>query len=165
MSGEKESHPAEKRKSELEIALDNYENEMHFGAVHPHNDIEDYLTMSRADISALTADDAGEIGFMLAQYSFYIQKTVNRHQAMMNWAEANIKTIVARTIDQYNAPYSTFEEKKMKAIAGNDAAMVFQQFIVEAKKRIDTLSYLSQKIESMSRAMLEIQQTKRKSNV
>ena len=155
---------ASERKEKLEQTLEAYETEVCLN-VFPRDGIDKYLNLSKHELRALGEEECGEIAYMLVQYSMYIQKQMNRHVAIKNWATSYANVIIGRTSDNYevNGKYTSFEEKKLRIYAHDDVAQILNGFIVEAQKRIDTLTFMSSKVESLSKVMTNLQQTKRRS--
>lgn len=145
----------------LQKKLDDYENSMGLVEVQKPIGIEGYLNLSSQELQEMSAEEVGEAAFILAQYSMYIQKEYNRQNAVKNWAQACQNAIIAKIIDNYGNEYTKFDEKSMKAIYGNDAAIVLQRIIVEASQKTDVLHFLSQKIEMAHKRLSEYQETKR----
>ena len=94
----------------------------------------------------------------MAQYAFFLQRTLNREIARHNWAEENIKETIADEINNYKG-YG-FLEKSLQAIKHNDKATSLSKIKKYAQQRIDRLSYLGNSIKNLSDIMLSVQRTK-----
>lgn len=143
--------------------LDEYESGIGLGKYSDaHNFIEEelneYFTMSRDSIEKLTPEDCAQISYRLAQYAFFLQRTLNREIARHNWAEENIKETIADEINNYKG-YG-FLEKSLQAIKHNDKATSLSKIKKYAQQRIDRLSYLGNSIKNLSDIMLSVQRTK-----
>lgn len=143
--------------------LDEYESGLGLGKysdVHSFTDDElsNYLNMNRDAIEKLGPEDCAQIAYRLAQYAFFLQRTLNREIARHNWAEENIKETIADEINNYKG-YG-YMEKSLQAIKHNDKASSLQKIKKYAQQRMDRLSYLAGSVKNMSDILLSIQRTK-----
>jgi hypothetical protein len=135
------------------IGLPEYSNAL-FGS----EEINNYLSMNRDVIEKLTPEDCAQISYRLAQYSFHIQRTINREIARHNWSEEKIKEVICDEINNYKG-YG-YIEKSSQAIKHNDKAQTLNNIKKYAKQRIDRLSYIANNIKNLSDIMLAVQKTK-----
>lgn len=143
--------------------LDEYESSIglvKYSENHSFNEDEynNYFAMSRDMIEKLTPEDCAQISYRLAQYAFFLQRTLNREIARHNWAEESIKECIADEINNYKG-YG-FLEKSLQAIKHNDKAEALNRIKKYAKQRIDRLSYLGGSIKNLSDIILSVQKTK-----
>lgn len=139
---------------ELNIGLGKY-NENHSFA---SEELNEYFSMSRDGIEKLTPEDCAQIALRLAQYSLFLQRTINREIARHNWAEESIKESIADEINSYKG-YG-YIEKSIQAIKHNDKASGLNKIKKYAKQRIDRLSYISNNIKNLSDILIMVQKTK-----
>ena len=144
---------------EWDKVLDEYESSLGLGNysnLHSFNETElnNYFTMSRDIIEKLNPEDCAQISYRLAQYSFYVQRTLNREIARHNWADETIKETIADEINNYKG-YG-FIEKSLQAIKHNDKAAALNKIKKYAKQRIDRLSYIANSIKNLSDIMLSV---------
>ena len=165
MSGENESktqqQTIEERLGNIDQLLSEYESAIGIPKIYKINTqkIQEYLQMDRDELKTLNAEDCSEISFALSQASFYVQKEHNKENAKYNWAEAQINGLIAAKVSEYKG-YS-FDERKLKAIADNSAAIKLQKIKVEAKLRIDRLNGISSQLQYMSKTMNDLKFAKR----
>lgn len=152
-------------KEELETwdkLLDEYENRLglpvYVENVLPETELQTYLTMSRDVLEKTTQEDCGQMAYRLAQFSFHIQRTMNREMARYNWAEETIKEVIADEINTYKG-YG-YLEKSTQAIKHNDKAMNLNKIKKYAKQRCDRLTYLATSIKNLSDILLSIHKTR-----
>jgi hypothetical protein len=143
--------------------LDEYESSIGLGKyndVHNFNEgeLNNYFTMSRDMIEKLTPEDCAQISYRLAQYAFFLQRTLNREIARHNWAEESIKETIADEINSYKG-YG-FLEKSLQAIKHNDKASSLNKIKKYAQQRMDRLSYLANSVKNLSDILLSVQRTK-----
>lgn len=149
--------------SEWDKVLDEYENTIGLGKYSDsHNFIESelnsYFTMSRDQIEKQTPEACAEISLRLAQYAFFIQRTINREAARHNWADESIKEVIADEINNYKG-YG-YAEKSLQAIKHNDKASALNKIKKYAKQRMDRLSYLANNIKNLSDIFMSINKNK-----
>jgi hypothetical protein len=144
--------------------LDEYENSIGLNKYSnnsdalPESELNDYLTMNRNVLEKLSPEDCAQISYRLGQYSFHIQRTLNRELARYNWAEEAIKETIADELNNYKG-YG-FLEKSLQAIKHNDKADALNNIKRFAKQRSDRLSFLANSIKNLSDIMLSIQRNK-----
>ena len=142
--------------------LDEYESGISLPAYAPDGlpsaELNEYLSMSRNEIEKLSPEDCAQISYRLGQYSFHIQRTLNRELARHNWAEETIKEIIADEINNYKG-YG-YVEKYYQAIKHNDKASALSSIKKYAKQRSDRLSYLSSGVKNLADILLNVQKIK-----
>lgn len=121
-------------------------------------ELNTYLTMGRDQLEKLSPEDCAQISYRLGQFSFHIQRTINREIARHNWSEENIKETIADEINNYKG-YG-YIEKSLQAIKHNDKASSLNSIKKYAKQRIDRLSYIANSLNNLSNILLSIQKTK-----
>jgi hypothetical protein len=124
----------------------------------PESELSTYLTMTRDELEKLTPDDCGQIAYRLGQFSFHVQRTVNREQARYDWADDTIKSVIADEINSYKG-YG-YVEKSLQAIKHNDRAVSLDKIRKYAKQRINRLSYLANSINNLCNIIINIQKVK-----
>lgn len=124
----------------------------------PETELNSYLTMDRNVIEKLQPEDCAQISYRLGQFSFHIQRTINREIARYNWADEAIKETIADELNNYKG-YG-YLEKSLQAIKHNDKAESLNNIKKFAKQRSDRLSFLANGIKNLSDIMLSIQKNK-----
>jgi len=142
--------------------LDEYEKSIGLPAyksdIFSENELNDYLTMNRDAIEKLNPEDCAQISYRLGQFSFHIQRSINRELARYNWAEETIKETIADELNNYKG-YG-YVEKSIQAIKHNDRSQSLNKIKNYAKQRSDRLSYLANGIKNLSDILLSIQRNK-----
>jgi len=123
-------------------------------------ELNEYLTMDRNVLEKLSPEDCAQISYRLAQFSLHIQRTLNRENARLNWAEETIKETIADDINNYKG-YG-YLEKSSQAIKHNEKAMALNKIKKYAKQRSDRLTYISSCVKNLSDILLSINKTKAK---
>jgi hypothetical protein len=124
----------------------------------PENELNEYLTMDRDVLEKLGPEDCAQISYRLCQFSFHIQRTLNREIARYNWAEESVKQVIADEINNYKG-YG-YLEKSEQAIKHNEKANSLNNIKKFAKQRSDRLSYLANGLKNLSDILLSIQRNK-----
>lgn len=143
--------------------LDEYEKSIGLGKYSESHsfteqELNEYFSMTRDSVEKLTPEDCSQIAYRLAQYSFFLQRTINREIARYNWAEESIKDVIADEINTYKG-YG-YIEKSAQAIKHNDKASGLNSIKKYAKQRIDRLSYLANNIKNLSDIIMLVQRNK-----
>lgn len=148
---------------EWDRVLDEYEQSIGLGKYNDlhgftNEELNGYFTMSRDMIEKSTPEDCAQISMRLAQYAFFIQRTLNREIARYNWAEESIKEVIADELNNYKG-YG-YIEKSLQAIKHNDKANGLNKIKKYAKQRMDRMSYLANNVKNLSDILLAVQKTK-----
>jgi hypothetical protein len=142
--------------------LDEYENSIglpkYIPDALPEEELNLYFSMDRNHIEKLSPEDCAQIAYRLSQFSFHVQRTLNRELARYNWADETIKEVIASEINNYKG-YG-YVEKSYQAIKNNEKANAINLIKKYAKQRIDRLSYIANNIKHLSEVTLNIQRTK-----
>jgi hypothetical protein len=142
--------------------LDEYENSIslpkYISNALPQDELNQYLIMSRNSLESLSPEDCAQISYRLGQYSFHVQRSLNRELARLNWAEEHIKEVIADEVNNYKG-YG-YLEKYYQAIKHNEKASSLQKIKKYAKQRSDRLSYIASSIKNLSDILLNIQKIK-----
>lgn len=148
--------------AEWDRVLDEYEGSIglskYVAEALPETELNEYLTMPRDALEKLTVDDCGQIAYRLAQFAFHLQRTINRENARINWAEDTIKEVIADDINNYKG-YG-YIEKSAQAIKHNDKANTLNKIKKYAKQRSDRLTYLSSAVKNLSDILISVQKSK-----
>ena len=152
---------AKNSKEELQYwdsVLDEYESSIGMSPYiddnMPSDELNQYLTMNRNAIEKLTPDDCGEIAYRLSQFSFHIQRTINREIARYNWSDEKIKEIIADDLNNYKG-YG-YVEKSLQAIKNNEKANSLNQIKRYAKQRIYNNQRLNIPLEPLAGVWLRV---------
>jgi hypothetical protein len=142
--------------------LDEYERSIGLSSykadVLSEAELDGYLTMNRDALEKLGPEDCAQISYRLGQFSFHIQRTINREIARYNWADETIKETIADEINNYKG-YG-YVEKAGQAIKHNERAQSLNNIKKFAKQRSDRLSYLANGIKNLSDILISIQRNK-----
>lgn len=138
---------------EQSVGLPQYKND-----IFPEDELNEYLTMNRDSIEKLSPEDCAQISYRLGQFSFHIQRSINRELARYNWADEVTKETIADELNNYKG-YG-YVEKSIQAIKHNEKAQSLNKIKNYARQRSDRLSYLANGIKNLSDILLSIQRNK-----
>lgn len=148
--------------NEWDKILDEYEKSIGIASYNsnllPEDELNYYFQMNRDQLEKLTPDDCGQIAYRLGQFALHIQRSLNREQARMNWADETIKETIADELNTYKG-YG-YVEKSIQAIKHNEKAIALNKIKKYAKQRSDRLQYIANSIKNLSDIMLTISRTK-----
>lgn len=135
-----------------EEILDKYESNIGLPAnvpPGPKEELEEFLSMSRDEVEGMTLEKAYSVSYRLSQFSFYIQRSINREKSIIIWAESELSSIVAKELDQYDQ-YMKYDAKVSLICSQNNAALELKRIITYAKQRCLRLESVSDGLKNMS---------------
>jgi hypothetical protein len=142
--------------------LDEYEQSIglpsYKGDALSETELNEYLTMNRDSLEKLSPEDCAQIAYRLGQFSFHVQRTINREIARYNWADELTKETIADELNNYKG-YG-YAEKAGQAIKHNDRAQSLNNIKKFAKQRSDRLSYIANGLKNLSDILISIQRNK-----
>lgn len=106
----------------------------------------------------LSAVECAESAFVLGQYAHRLQQARNREQARVTWAEQSIRRLIASKVNNYKGV--SFEERRLQAVKGDDAAQKLDAIRVKAQLRIDRVSFLADKANDLAKSLLSLKNAK-----
>jgi hypothetical protein len=123
----------------------------------------DYLmNLSREELNGMSVEDCGIYEFMLSRYAYYVQKTANRVSGKLKWAEHNLWIVIGKEASSYGNNYTKFEERQLMVKTNNSVAQELNKIILIEGAKLEELQFISGKINSMSKAMSSMRNSKRK---
>ena len=100
---------------EIEDALVKYETETCGLPLKQKMEAPKYLFMSIEELRKLGIDEVTEATYIIAQYSFYIQRLINQNSSWMKWAKLKIDEVSSHYIfevDKYLGSYERMHVAK-----------------------------------------------------
>lgn len=141
--------------------LDEYERSLGLPATCP-NPVEveatRLLSLLPEELRHLTDEECGEAAFVLEQYAFYLQRSINREQVKMHRADAILRRLLPELLAGRRE--YMFEEKKMMAISESSQCVAMERQRLEAQFRVDRLVYLANRVSALSGLFVNLQQLK-----
>lgn len=121
-------------------------------------EVKGYLQMDRNELRALSAEDCGEISYIVCQLALEIQREVNKQTAMEKWADAQINKAIADTITNYKI--YNYDGQKQAAIKDNEYARKCLEVKMNAAIRVTDLQDMAKEIKNLGSILLDIRYTK-----
>jgi hypothetical protein len=146
---------------QTEKILDEYSVSLGTKSIKYNAEVEDVLELTQDRLKSYNEEDLGIKAYLLAQYSTFLQKEINRHAAKLKWATHNLDILVAKVYNNYGDKYMKIEVKRMLVINDNDVAKNLNKIILEASIRIEELNFLSSRISTQSSLLNEMRKSKR----
>lgn len=161
-SGQEELLRAQQQVEKLDSVLDEYEQANGIERGPYNEEVKEYLNLTRPQMLAMTGEECSIARFILEQYSFYIQKLLNKEISRASWCESNIDIIFAREANSYKimGSFQSKEEIKGLVINGNSYCKKLNDLRVAAQNRINRLHGLPEKISYMSSALRSLENSK-----
>ena len=134
---------------EIEDRMATFKAEIYFPTFTPPKNIQDIITKT-SDLNMLknmTPMDLGESATLLASYSLYMATQENKLKSFVNWCESNIKYIVGLHVQDVQG---YFTEKDLYIRAKVEKAAELEGRKQAAQVKLDSLYFLSKKIEVLS---------------
>lgn len=115
--------------------------------------------LNMEDLSKLTYEECAEKAAKLAQYAFFLQKSINKELARINLLDREIAKAISSKIEQQIG--STDKRREVRAIMENAWAKEMYDAKEILQRRIDATSFLSQKVNDMRQSLLELGQSRK----
>jgi hypothetical protein len=144
-----------------EKVLDNYEKLSGIPEFSPFNtnEIDRYFRMRIEQLNKLTAMECAEGAYMLAQYSFYLQRMYNRESAKHRWATDKMAQLVCDKMADYDT-YMKYEHKVSLIAKENNVVEKLRDIISYTSQVMERLNFLSTSVKNMGEVMSNIQKAR-----
>lgn len=131
-----------KKMADLDVILNKYSGEkLLFNKI---NIPDARLDLNTQDIAGMSSEGINMWRFEVAQYLVGLQKEINKHKKVVNWANAALKLYIGtKAVD---CAGFTFEEKKMFASKNDNYAKNLNTIIMTSQAYLDTLEFIPAKI-------------------
>ena len=143
----------------MERILTEYHRQVGLGNPSVENEIERFINMSTVEMRKLEPVECGEASAVLNQAALHIQLEIGKLQARLGWCRESIDFIICNSVQQYSQ-YMSKEHKRAAAIKGDDAAMKFQQCLMDTQLRLDALQFIPQQLRALSDSFIALQRAK-----
>ena len=127
------------------------------------DEINQYFIMDRTTLGKLSGEECAEIAVRLTQQSVYVQRLYNKERAQVISMEVALDKFSAKYVGNYD-PYMKHELKIAAIVNEHEYAKKLQTIIVKAKQRMTRLYSISEKLQSLSQSMLNLQRSKSQLN-
>jgi len=160
MNGDEDSNKqsAKELAARVDRMLEEYECSLGIKNKNPHIAAEKYFELSHEEIMKMSGEQCHEGAVILAQFSFFLQRSINVELGRVNWCNNLIDRTICQAMKSYNSP--TAMERKMLAIRENDFALSLEKLKNAAQSKSDRLNYLSSKVDGLSLRFADLGQAK-----
>jgi|APSaa5957512576_1039674.scaffolds.fasta_scaffold28449_2 hypothetical protein len=145
-------------RKDFEVAIKDYWDKVGLSCITTDHLAIETLESTHTDRADWTEEKLNDASFALIQYAIYLQKEENFHRARMNWAQNNLKIMYGNFGYKYGNKYSKYEERMAIMIGQNAQAEMLHRFIKDIQGNLDSLYFVSTKIEKLSKILDERQQ-------
>jgi hypothetical protein len=94
-----------------------------------------------------------------------LQKEKNRHSIRVDWANGELDLLIAREAGNYGMDggksFIKYELLRSRIVIADSAAQALYQIVKHARARVTEIDQMSYQMNIMSKALIELQQTKR----
>ena len=118
-----------------------------------------YLRLTHNELVQLSPVECATIGYLLSSQSFFVQKEINTNKALAKEILHNIDKIIEPELRQLSQ-YIPKDERRLFAITSDGAAKNLHDLLIDTQKKIEALDFLSNRLDQMSRAMIELKRAK-----
>ena len=152
MSGQTVLKPSKEQLEQVDKILDEYESKTlglpEFQKPGEDSELQQYVSMDRKALEAMSVDDCNAAAYRIAQFSFHIQRSQNREKARIGWATSKLKLYIADKVGQYKA-YS-YEERMFACIKNDEYATSLHMIQKYAQQRSDRLDFIATSLKTLS---------------
>jgi hypothetical protein len=136
--------------SETVQEIELFKAEIHFPQIKPISNIQEIFNKvsDLTFIKSLSSYELMEYNLQLNYYALYLLTQENRLKSYINWCESNIKYLVGKNLDQVTGYGFSEKETKIRSVEENAVALDIE--ILKSKAKLDTIYFMSQKIQSLS---------------
>ena len=144
--------------------LNNYENSIGLKEWSYSSVVNDSMNLDANQLKQMTAEECSEMAYQILQYCAYLQRKINFEDSIINWANSKLELVIADKVQAYGGSgksFITYDEKRMSAIKGDEAAQRLYIIKVAAENRLKRISFLPKRLEAMANVLTDLQYTKR----
>jgi len=144
-----------------ESILDNYEkiSGLPEFSTYDSSDVDIYFKLTIEQLNKLSATECASAAYLLAQYSFYLQRLYNRESAKQRWASDQLTKLVCDKMDDYST-YTKYDHKVALIAKENKVVERLQSVLNYTTQIMERLNFLSTSVKNMCEVMSNIQKAK-----
>lgn len=156
--------PQNVKLEEFKAALDRFEKELGLPPLKSQVDSEAtrLLELSKSELRGLTEEDCFEGAVILGGFAFHLQRAANRARSVVSWCDENVRTLIAPIVGSVKG--WAYEERRPLAVAQKESARRLEVVRVQYQSRMQSIEYLSSKVEQQALFLRDLGHTKRKHN-
>lgn len=117
-----------------------------------------YLFLAIDDLKRKSPDELSEASYLIAQYSMYIQRLINKNKSWINWGRSRLRELTADHLEQMPLNINSFE-RTMMAENRPDICRKLNAFLRKINMEHDRLYGIPDNIKIISDAIRDIKFT------
>ena len=148
------------RLEELDKILDEYETKLGLPKyIDDENnpEVAYYLNLNKAQLEKLTIEDCALGAYLLGRFAFHLQRTNNREQARVHWAENTMKAMISGKESNYRG---SWESQMFQAVKDDKVAEKLLKIKNYATQRSLRITYLSNSLKNLGDLLINVQKAK-----
>lgn len=149
----------EEQRKLIDEGLDKFERRNGLAQPVLNTDVDAYLSMDMQQLQQLEADECGNAAYLLSVMAYNVQRAYNREMAIVTWTSRKLPLLLAGLTDSY--PGKSYEERKMSAIREHANLAKLYSMQTQAQLKVDSLNFISNQIDKVSKMLLNLQMNKR----
>jgi len=147
--------------TKAEGILDNYEKLSGLTQfnIFDESQISKYFDMRIEQLNKLSAIECAEAAYVLAQYSFYLQRLYNRESAKSRWASDQMAKLICDKLGDYS-DFTKYDHKVALIAKENSVVERLRSITSYTEQLMARLNFLSTSVKNMCEIMSNIQKAK-----
>lgn len=146
---------------EVKEDLEFYKAEISFPEFQAPSNIQEAIN-SLSNHRTLDPQTLHEKAIDFALYSLYLTQEENKLNALINWCNGNLRVIIGEEASNY--PGTWYKEKEDIIIATHEMAKQLDSIRSLASVKLDTIRYMSQRMQILSEALKKFSYSKQRLN-
>lgn len=122
-------------------------------------EIDAYFKLNISQLNKLSALECANISYVLAEYSFYLQRIYNRESAKNKWGNTKLSELICDKLNSYDK-YTKHDYKVALIAKENEVVKQINSVINYTNQTMERLNFLSNSVKHMSDIMSNIQKAK-----
>lgn len=160
MNGNNESNDSLKK---VEDKIAEFEKRNGFGEFnYTGEDIVEVCNDIMGNMNSWDSEECYHSAVKLDYYSIFLQKLVNQDYARVNFLSSEISRMTSNKLSQY---VGSFSQKEFAAITNDDYISLLDKHRMYYKVRLDRLSYLVPRLDSLKYSVTNLGKYKEKQDV
>jgi len=127
------------------------------------SEVDKYFHLKMAQLNKLSNIECAQAAYVLAEYSFHLQRTFNRESAKNRWALDQITKCVCDKMNDYDK-YAKYDHKIALIAKENEYVASLQGIVSYSGQSMERLSFLATSVKNMCEIMSNLQRAKAFSN-
>ncbi len=148
------------RLEELDSVLDEYEKGIGLSGYQDSvvdDDVRKYLGLNREQMERLDVEDCAQAAVLLGSFSFHLQRSYNRENTRISWADGVLKKTAYSSEGRYSG---SWDSQFYQAINDNTYTKKVLEIKNYAQQRADRIHFLATSVKNMSDLYVNLQRAK-----